>query len=525
MTLVLITGGTRSGKSAVAERLVAQAGAPVTYVATGSASDAEMAARIEAHRARRPAGWLTVEGQDPAAAVAGAGDRAVLVDSVGSWLAARLHAAGLLGDDRPGPAPAALLDGVRALAAGAAAREALTVVVTEEAGLGPIPIGAGTRRWLDLAGDAAQILAAAADRVLLVVAGRAIELPGGGGPGGVDAGEPPGLRLHGDRMVPPDAADFAVNVERAAPPSWLRAELGDALGDIGRYPDELPATEAVAARHGRDAGDVVLANGAAEAFWTIAAALHPRRAVCIHPSFTEPEAALRAFGHPVERVARTPGTFTLDPHAVPSGADLVVVGNPNNPTGTLDPAAAVAALCRPGRTVLVDEAFMDFVPGESESLTGRADLPGLVVVRSLTKLWALPGLRAGYALAPPALAQAMRRVRQAWPLNTLALAALRACSAHAAEGDAVAGRVAAARDGLQRALARLEGVRVWPSAANFLLLRVPDGPRAHARLLERGFAVRPAHTFPGLDPDHLRVTVREPDANARLVAALGEALA
>jgi histidinol-phosphate/aromatic aminotransferase/cobyric acid decarboxylase-like protein/adenosyl cobinamide kinase/adenosyl cobinamide phosphate guanylyltransferase len=525
MTLVLVTGGTRSGKSAVAERLVAQHGAYVMYVATGSASDPEMAARIEAHRARRPAGWLTVEGEDPAAAVGAAGDRPVLVDSVGSWLAARLHEAGLLGDDRLGPAPDALLAGVRALATTASARAALTVVVTEEAGLGPIPVGAGTRRWLDLAGDAAQILAAAADRVLLVVAGRPIELPGGTATADY-AAELPALRLHGDRMVPPDAADFAVNVERSgSSPQWLRAELDRALGDLGRYPDERPATEAVAARHGRDPTEVVLANGAADTFWTVAAALRPRRAVCVHPSFTEPEAALRAFGHPVERVARTPGSFTLDPGAAPASADLVVVGNPNNPTGTLDPADTVAALCRPGRTVLVDEAFMDFVPGERESLAGRADLPGLVVVRSLTKLWALPGVRAGYALAPPGLAEALRRVRQAWPLNTLALAALRACSAHVAEGEAVAGRVAAARDALRRALERIEGVHVWPSAANFLLLRVPDGPRVHARLLERGFAVRPAHTFPGLDPDHLRLTVREPASNARLVTALEEALA
>ncbi len=85
---------------------------------------------------------------------------------------------------------------------------------------------------------------------------------------------------------------------------------------------------------------------------------------------------------------------------MPRDADLVVVGNPNNPTGSLDPAATVAGLARPGRVLVVDEAFMELTPDEAESLAGRRDLPGLVVVRSLTKLWGLAGLRAGYVLAP-----------------------------------------------------------------------------------------------------------------------------
>ena len=94
--------------------------------------------------------------------------------------------------------------------------------------------------------------------------------------------------------------------------------------------------------------------------------------------------------------------MNLDPAAVAAGADLVVVGNPNNPTGTVDPAETLAALAAPGRVLVVDEAFMPFCPGEPASLASRADLPGLVVVRSLTKLWAIPGLRAGYLLAHPA---------------------------------------------------------------------------------------------------------------------------
>jgi histidinol-phosphate aminotransferase len=217
--------------------------------------------------------------------------------------------------------------------------------------------------------------------------------------------------------------------------------------------------------------------------------------------------------------------FALVPEAVPDGADLVIVGNPNNPTGTLDPAAALARLARPGRALVVDEAFMEFVPGERESLAGRGDLPGLVVVRSLTKLWGLAGVRAGYLLAPARLAERLRAVRPPWSANALALAAVRACCGQPGAAHRAADAVAAARERLRDDIAALERVRVWPSAANFLLARVPDGAAVHARLLERGLAVRPCHTFPGLSADHLRVTVRRPDANRRLVAALGEAIA
>jgi L-threonine-O-3-phosphate decarboxylase len=329
------------------------------------------------------------------------------------------------------------------------------------------------------------------------------------------------LRLHGDTLAAPGQLDFAVNVVPGGPPGWLREALLAALDRVDRYPDERPAVQALAARHGRSPAEVVCANGSAEAFWLLAAAVQPQRAVVVHPSFTEPEAALRAAGHPVERVWRDPDRFGLDPEAVPAGADLVVVGNPNNPTGNLEPAATLARLARPGRLLVVDEAFMELIPGEAQSLAGHRDLPGLVVVRSLTKLWGLAGIRAGYLLAPAPVAAALRTARQPWSVNVLALAALAAWARHGAEHAAhLAVKVAAARQELAEALSALPGVRVWPSAANFLLIRVPNGPAILTGLATRGIAARPCHSFPGLDRHHLRVAVRGQGDNQRLIQAL-----
>jgi histidinol-phosphate aminotransferase len=320
-------------------------------------------------------------------------------------------------------------------------------------------------------------------------------------------------------MVPPGALDFAVNVVPAAPPAWLTAAIEASLADLGRYPDPSGAIDAAARRHGRPPGEVLPLNGSAEAFWLLGAALRPARAVCVHPSFTEGEAALRAAGCRVERVFRDRETFELDPAAAPAGADLVVTCNPNNPTGTLDPRPALERLVRPGRVLVVDEAFMELCAGEEESLASRP-MPGVVVLRSLTKTWSVPGLRAGYLTGPAEVVSALRAVRQPWPVSAPALAAIEACCRRPDAARAVAARVARWRHGLVTALLGIPGVRTWPPAANFVLIEVPDGAAVRSGLLDRGIAVRRADTFPGLGPGHLRIAVRGPEDTAVLLDAL-----
>jgi histidinol-phosphate aminotransferase len=341
----------------------------------------------------------------------------------------------------------------------------------------------------------------------------------------------PELRHHGDVDAEPGLLDFAVNVQGAGPPPWLRERLVAALDRLGRYPsaaDDLAARSAVAARHGRQPEEVLVLAGAAEGF-ALLPALCPRLAAVVHPGFTEPEVALRTAGIPVHRVlTHAADGHRLRPGAVPPDADLVVLGNPTNPTSVLHPAADVRALARPGRVLLVDEAFADAVPGERESLAGDATTDGLIVLRSLTKTWALPGLRAGYALGPPSLVARLAAGRPPWPVGALGLEAVRACCEPAAVAEArrAAEALVADREWLVTALAELPGVHVQlPAAGPFLLLRVPAGARVRAALRAAGIAVRRCDTFPGLTSDHLRIAVRPPERSAALVAALAEILA
>ena len=326
------------------------------------------------------------------------------------------------------------------------------------------------------------------------------------------------LRLHGDTLSRGDLLDFAVNVWRGDRPDGLRDALLRAVDEPG-YPDERPGRAAVAARHSRSPDEVLPLNGAAEGFWLLAHALRPRVAACVHPSFTEPEAALRAAGADVVVVPREGEDWSFDPADVPAEAEVVVLGNPNNPTGNLTPAEDIVRLLRPGRVVVVDEAFMDFVPGETSSLA-MTPRDGLVVVRSATKMWSLAGIRAGYLLGPPALVAALEGQRQPWSVNALGLAALAFCASDRATPRRVAATVGAARGALHARLSELPGVRAWPSAANFLLLEVPDGSATIAALRGAGIAVRPAASFPGLTEDHLRVAVRQQADNDVFIAAL-----
>ncbi|MEV8090808.1 Rv2231c family pyridoxal phosphate-dependent protein CobC [Streptomyces nigra] len=326
------------------------------------------------------------------------------------------------------------------------------------------------------------------------------------------------LRHHGDAEVRDDGSalvDLAVNVRADTPPAWLRERIAGTLGSLAAYPDGRAARAAVAARHGLPAERVLLTAGAAEAFVLLARALKVSRPVVVHPQFTEPEAALVDAGHTVGRVLlRAPDGFRLDPAAVPEDADLVVIGNPTNPTSVLHPAATIAALARPGRTLVVDEAFMDVVPGEREALAGRTDVPGLVVLRSLTKTWGLAGLRIGYVLAAPVTVAALERAQPLWPVSTPALAAAEACVSPRALAEAAqaAERVAADRAHLLSGLEAFApaGLRVaGPAEASFVLVRLPDAAAVRGALRDLGYAVRRGDTFPGLDENWLRLAVRD----------------
>ncbi|MFB6217849.1 MAG: threonine-phosphate decarboxylase CobD [Halobacteriaceae archaeon] len=313
-----------------------------------------------------------------------------------------------------------------------------------------------------------------------------------------------------------DLLDFSANTNPETPDGTEAAYRG-AFDAARSYPAEPPAAfrDAAAEYAGCDPGQVVpTPGGLAAVRLAVALAVGPGDPALVPaPSFAEYAREIRLQGGTPKFV---PAADVLD--ADPADHALAVVCNPNNPTGRAYDADALrgfARRCRRADTLLLaDEAFLGFT--DRPSLAGT---PGVVVARSLTKLFGLPGIRAGFAVATGEWRDALAAARRPWNVGAPALATGAHCMADRAFVAATRERVRAERERLRRALdSRFE---VYPSEAPFLLLDVRDRDvdELLARARERGVALRDARTFRGLDA-HVRVAVRLPEENDRLLEAL-----
>ena len=333
--------------------------------------------------------------------------------------------------------------------------------------------------------------------------------------------------------IPPgELLDFSASINPLGPPRWLRDVVVNHLGDIANYPDPECAelVEAISDRHGVAPERLVVGNGSAEIIAALPRVLPVTRVLIPVPAYVDYAAAAAQAGLSVDRMPLAEDAdFALDPESIGGllrGGEAVFIGRPNNPTGMLCPAPGLVLLAarHPHSWLIVDEAFIEFVGEEDGADDGallQADAPNLVVLRSLTKLFAIPGLRLGFAVAPPDIALGLRRALAPWSVNALAQAVGVAALADTGYVQATRAFVREERSGLAEKLAALPGLRVFPGRANYLLVKMGEGPvdaRGLAqRLLQKGIAIRVCDDFDGLDGRYFRVAVRTAEENARLV--------
>ena len=322
--------------------------------------------------------------------------------------------------------------------------------------------------------------------------------------------------------------DFSQNINPLGPPrDALEAAQQALYEEAGRYPDlEYTVLRGALAKYlGVPAERVVPTNGGAEALFLAAAAARAGGALVLEPTFSEYAAAARASGREVvRRVARRPERdFGFDPGTLEdlSGVSVVFLCNPNNPTGDSLGRTEVLELAsrvrEAGAVLIVDEAFADFSPGIGVS--SMVD-EHLWVARSFTKFFAIPGLRLGCLVCDdPGRAKALQ---PSWPVNAVAAAAGIVAASDVGFAETSVAGVARLRRGLFGALDGLPGLQPFHGAANFLLVRGPDG--FPERLARRGVLVRGCSPFMGLGPEYFRVAVRGEAENSRLVAEIGEEL-
>lgn len=348
-------------------------------------------------------------------------------------------------------------------------------------------------------------------------------------------------RDHGG--APDVRVDASVNVNPLGPPEALDTVFARARELASRYPeiDAARARQAWADRLDVPPACTLVGNGASELISLAIRAIEPRRVIVLDPCYSEYASAARSAGADVASVplrchARswsTPLAELLSPRGVLRAAplglgDLVVVGQPNNPTGHITPVADLLAIAERGAHVLCDESFLALASGHvaaPDTLVAHVS-DRISVVASLTKTYCVPGLRLGVLVASEALTETIGGLRDPWSVNGIAAEAAIVLAGEDAYLERSRSLLHAECERLSAALEML-GLRVHAGVAPWVLAELPDTHIAAdvcAQLRDLGVAVRDASTFPVLSEHFVRVGVRSPSENDSVLAALAQVL-
>lgn len=342
----------------------------------------------------------------------------------------------------------------------------------------------------------------------------------------------------GAGVNPESLLDFSANINPLGPPEWLRARISGSISSLVHYPDPegQALVEAACQRYGVNPNEVLIGNGSTELFYLLPMALKFRQALIPVPSYVDYANAARIAGMTIHTLPLSAENgFALDfdqlEIALKPLADtptMVPLGQPNNPTGRTFDAQRLRHLARrfPTTTFIVDEAFADFVE-DFDSLTVNRPI-NVVVMLSLTKIFAIPGLRLGLAVASPSTVQKVKALQPPWSVNTIAQTVGEAALLDTEYTQQSRTIISALRDTLRLQLEQIPYLTVYPGEANFMLVRCDrasmDARTLAGRLLKRGLAIRVCDNFEGLDQRFFRVAVRTETENRQLVEALRQEL-
>ena len=329
--------------------------------------------------------------------------------------------------------------------------------------------------------------------------------------------------------------DYSANINPLGPPDAVKQAVQEGLSRVNRYPDisyrEL--RDAIARREGVDPEWILPGNGAADVLFQLARALAPSAAAVVSPAFSEYRQACESVGCTVQDVILAPESgFAVSAELVsriPSGAKLLFLCTPNNPPGQVSSREAGAALAgemeRRSGWMVADESFLDFRSDERERtlIPLCGENPRLIVLKSLTKFYAMAGARIGYAVcSDPFLRERYRRISPPWMVSSFAEQMTLAALTDEEYARSTRQLIAGESRWLYEALAALPEVAAYPPGANFVLFRWTGKADLKEALLERAILVRRCGEFAGLGDDWYRVCVSLREKNLGLVEAMRE---
>jgi threonine-phosphate decarboxylase len=337
------------------------------------------------------------------------------------------------------------------------------------------------------------------------------------------------------RIDPAEIVDFSASINPLGLPASARKAFQKSYTEVSRYPDPYgeELKEALAKHHEMKPAQILVGNGSTQLVYLLCFALRPRKALVVGPAFSELANALTLAGAKVRFLplaANSDFKFFIEDFMAAWGKvdDMAFLTTPNSVTGQLIPRAEIEKVARIAllkkRFLMIDEAFIDFAERESAKQLVR-DNPYVIILRSLTKYYALPGLRLGYLLAHSRRVEQFAAYLEPWSVNGPAQKVALACLSNRSFDLKTERWLPQERDFLSQGLIALKRFQPYPSSTNFLLVRIANNASAAALrsfLLHKKILIRACNSFAGLGSDHFRVAVRRRKDNRLLLQALRE---
>jgi threonine-phosphate decarboxylase len=345
------------------------------------------------------------------------------------------------------------------------------------------------------------------------------------------------LGIEDDRIM-----DFSASVNPLGISTMVKKGISRNLNALVHYPDpDAKALRLELARHHNIAPEnIICGNGSTELIYLIPRAMKPKKVLIPQPTFSEYERACKISSKlKVQSYKLEEGNnFAIDPDKFISkikkfsfnsklktqNSKLIFLCNPNNPTGLIikkDDMIKIASAAKKMKCYLiVDEAFMDFCP-EQSVINEVGNNPYLMVLRSMTKFYALTGLRIGYGIFPASIASKLKRFKEPWAVSTLAQKAGIIALGETGYRDKTIGLIKKEKQFLENNFKKI-GIKFYPSKANFYLLKVNNADEIYRRLGKKGILVRNCSNFKGLDSSYIRIAVKSRRYNMRFLKELSQ---
>lgn len=335
--------------------------------------------------------------------------------------------------------------------------------------------------------------------------------------------------------------DFSINVNPLGPPDSVIKSLKENIESISKYPNQTPQDlkNRLAEYAGTSPDRIIIGNGSNDLIYLITRSIVKRedKVTIVEPTFTEYRKAVMNQGGKIETIRlreQDDYRFNLKypEYEIKKDTKLIFLCSPNNPSGGMIPLDQLKTLLRKAErsntTVVIDEAFLEFCDNPNKYNTAELDFENLIILRSFTKFFGIPGLRFGYGIVPDNISEELAKTQVNWNVNSLAQIAAKVAIKDKRFIKETRRTIEKGKKFLKNSLENIENLRVFPSDANFFLIKITDNSlnasKILEKLLEKGIAVRPCQDFKYLSENYFRTSVRTKEDCKKLVINLREIL-